>query len=81
MSKNIKKNPPMLIALHCSYKAQKEELLKYLKPDAIKAIHECVINIINKNDKVSDQEKRKIDRNHDKIRELVNLRTSRKKRK
>ena len=71
----------MLIALHCSYKAQKEELLKDLKPDAIKAIRECVINIINKNDKVSDQEKRKINRNRDKIRELVNLRTSRKKRK
>ena len=71
----------MLIALHCSYKAQREELLKDLNPDTIKAIRECVINIINKNDKVSDQEKRKINRNRDKIRELVNLRTSRKKRK
>ena len=50
----------MLIALHCSSKVQKEELLKHFKPDTIKAICECVINIINKNIKVNDQEKRKI---------------------
>ena len=30
---------------------------------------------------MSDQEKRKINRNHDKVRELVNLRTSKKKKK
>ena len=80
MSKNIKKNLTMLIALHCSSKAQKKELLKHLKPDTIKAICECVINIIKKYIKVSDQEKRKINRNHDKIGELVNRRTSHKKR-
>ena len=67
MSKNIKKNLLMLIALHCSSKAQKKELLKHLKPDTIKAICECVINIINKNIKVSDPEKRKINKNRDKI--------------
>ena len=44
----------MLIALHCSSKAQKEELLKHFKLDKIKAICECVINIINKNIKLSD---------------------------
>ena len=38
MSKNTKKNLRMLIALHCSSKAQKKELLKHLKPDTIKAI-------------------------------------------
>ena len=71
----------MLIALHCSSKSQKEELLKHLKADTIKAICECVINIINKNTKVSDQEKRKININLNKIQELVNPRTSQKKRK
>ena len=81
MSKNIEKNVSVLIALHCSSTARKKELLKHLKPDTIKAIYECVIDIINKNIRVSDQEKRKINRNHDKIRELVNLRTSQKKRK
>ena len=81
MSKNIKKNLPMLIALHCSSKAQKKELLKHLKPDTIKAICESTMNIINRNIKVSDQEKRKINRNRDKIRELVNPKTSQKKRK
>ena len=45
---------PILIVLHCSSKAQKKELIKYLKPDTIKAIGECVINIIKKNIKVSD---------------------------
>ena len=80
MFKNNKKNMSMLIALHCSSKAQKKELLKHLKPDTIKAICECVINIIKKYIKVSDQEKRKINRNHDKIRELENRRTSHKKR-
>ena len=69
----------MLRALRCSSKAQKEELLKHLKPHTIKAICECVINIINKNIKVSDQEKRKINQNCDNIRELVNSRTSQKK--
>ena len=44
-------------------------------------ICECTINIINRNIKVSDQEKRKINRNCDKIRELVNPKTSQKKRK
>ena len=39
------------------------------------------INIINRNIKVSDQEKRKINRNRDKIRELVNLKISQKNRK
>ena len=39
------------------------------------------INIINRNIKVSDQEKRKINRNRDKIRELVYLKTSQKNRK
>ena len=78
MSKNIKKNLPML---NCSSKSQKKELLKHLKPDTIKAICECVIDIINKNIKRSDQEKSKINRNRDKIRELVNPRTSQKKRK
>ena len=81
MSKNIKKNLPMLISLHCSYKVQEKEFLKHLKPDTIKAIFECVVNIINKNVKVSDQEKRKINRNCDKIRELANPKTSSKKRK
>ena len=75
MSKNIKKNLPMLTALHCFSKAQKKEMLKRLKPDAIKVIYECIINIINKNIKVSDQEKRKTNRNRDKTRELVNPRT------
>ena len=79
MSKNIKKNVPMLIALHCSSKAHKKELLKHLKPDAVKAICECTISIINRNINVSDQEKRKINRNRDKIRELVNPKTSQKK--
>ena len=58
LSQNIKKNLPILIALHCSSKAQKKELLKYLKLDTIKAICEYVVNIINKNIKVSDQERR-----------------------
>ena len=58
--RSIKNNLPMLITLQCSSKAQKKELLKHLKPDTIKAMCECVINIINKNIKVSDQEKRKI---------------------
>ena len=81
MSKNIKKNLPMLIVLHCSSKAQKNELLKHLEPDSIKVICECTINIINRNIKVSDQEKRKINRNRDKVRELVNPETPQKKRK
>ena len=45
------------------------------------SICECTINIINRNIKVSDQEKKKINRNRDKIRELVNPKTSQKKRK
>ena len=81
MSKSIEKNLPALIALHCSSKAQKKELLLHLKPDIIKVICECTTNIINRNIKVSDQEKRKINRNRDKIRELVNPKTSQKKRK
>ena len=67
MSKNIKKNLTMLIALHCSSKAQKKELLKHLKPDTIEVVCECAINLINKNIKVSDQERRKINRNRDNI--------------
>ena len=67
--------------LNCSSRSQKEKLLKYLKPYTIKAICECAINIINKNIKVSDQETRKINRNRDKVRELVNTRTLQKKRK
>ena len=58
--RSIKNNLPMLIALHCSAKAQKKQLLKDLKPDTIKAMCECVTNAINKNIKTSDQEKRKI---------------------
>ena len=71
----------MLIALHCSSKAQKKELLKHLKPDTIEVVCECAINLINKNIKVSDQERRKINRNRDNIWELVNQRTFQKKRK
>ena len=67
MSKNIKKNLTMLIALHCSSKAQKKELLKHLKPDTIEVVCEYAINLINKNIKVSDQERRKINRNRDNI--------------
>ena len=55
--------------------------MKHLKSDTFKAICECIINIINRNIKGSDQEKRKIDRNRDKIRQLVNPKTSQKKRK
>ena len=44
-------------------------------------ICECTVNIINRNIKVSDQEKRKLSRYRDAIRELVNLKTSQKKRK
>ena len=40
-----------------------ELFLNYLKPDTIKAICEYVINIINKNTKVSDQEKEKVNIN------------------
>ena len=81
MSKSSKKNLPVLIALHCSSKAQKKELLVHLKLDIIKVICECTIDIINRNIKVSDQEKRKVNRNRAKIRELVNPKTSQKKRK
>ena len=70
-----------LIALPSSSKAKKKELLKHLKPDTIKVICECTINIINRNIKVSNWEKRKINRNRDKIRKLVNPRTSKKKKK
>ena len=42
---------------------------------------ECAINIIRKNIKASDQEKRKINRNRDNIQEVVNQRTLQKKRK
>ena len=80
MSKNIKKNLPMLIALHCSSKAQKKELWKHLKPNTIKAICECTINIINRNIKASDREN-DLRLNRVTIRELVNLKTSKKKRK
>ena len=68
MSKNIKKNLSMLIALNCSSKAQKKELLEHLKPNTLEAICECVINnIINKNIKMSDQEEKKINKSWDKI--------------
>ena len=81
MSNNIKKNLSMLIALHCSSKAQRKELIKNLKPDTVKAICECTIDIIDRNIKGSHQEKRKVNRYGDKIRELVNPKTSQKKRK
>ena len=82
MSKNIKNKLLMLIALNCYSKSQIKELSKNLKPDTIKSICECVINIIDKNIKVRDQEQRKIHKNRDKIRELVNpRRISQKKRK
>ena len=82
MSKTIKENVPMLTALHCSFKAQKKKgLRKHLKPHTIKAICECVISIINNNIKVSDQAKKKINRNHDRNRKFVNPRTSQKKKK
>ena len=54
MYKNIKKNLLMLIALNCYSKSQKIELSKNLKPDPIKAICECFINIMDKNIKASD---------------------------
>ena len=69
----------MLVVLHHSSKAQKNEFLKHFSPDAIKSICKCFINVINI--KVRDQEKRKINRNRDKIRELVIPRISQKKRK
>ena len=81
MSKNIKKNLPMLIALPCSSKAQKEGLLEHLKPNTVKSICKCTINIINRNIKVSDREKSKMKRNRDEIQELVNSKTPQKKRK
>ena len=82
MSKNIKNKLLMLIALNCYSKSQIKELSKNWKPDTIKSICECVINIIDKNIKVRDQEQRKIHKNRDKIRELVNpRRISQKKRK
>ena len=87
MSKNMSKNMPnnknlhMLIALHGSSKSQEKELLKHLNPYTIKAICERTINIISRSIKESDQEKRKINKNCDKIRELVNPKTSSKKRK
>ena len=73
----------MLIASHCSSKAPKKnkKLLKHLKPDTIKTICECTINIINRNIKASDQEKKKINRNRNQSPELVNPKTSQKKRK
>ena len=66
MSKNIKKILPTLIALCFSSKVLGKELLKNLKPGTMKAICECVINIINKSIKVNDPEKRKINKNHHK---------------
>ena len=54
MSKNIKKNLLMLIALNCYSKSQKIESSKNLKPDTIKTIWECVIYIMDKNIKASD---------------------------
>ena len=44
-------------------------------------VSECAINIIRKNIKASDQEKRKINRNRDNIQEVLNQRTLQKKRK
>lgn len=81
MSKDIKKNLPMLVALHCLPNPQKKLLLKNLKPNTVKAICDCAVNIINKNVKVDEEQKKKINRNRDKIRELVHPKTSQRRRK
>ena len=65
-----KKNLSMLTPLHCSFKVQE------------KTIAETFKTRYNQNDLyVNDQEKRRMNRNRHKIRELVNPGTSQKKRK
>ena len=71
----------MLIALHGTSNKERKELLKKLKPNTVKAICDCAINIINKRIKVTEEEKKKINRHRDKIRELVHPKTSQRRRK
>ena len=84
MSKNIKKNLQNLKNIDSItefFQSKEKRIIEHLKRDTIKVICECTINIINRNIKVSNWEKRKTNRNRDKIRKLVNPRTSKKKKK
>lgn len=72
MTKRMQRNINWLKALHCCSKAEKEQILKAAKPEAINAICDCIQNVLGGNIPISAQHKKQLQAKKVVLRKLVN---------
>ena len=81
MSVHMRRNVHVLKVLHQAKPKLRKAMLKHLEPSCIKAICDCVLNILKSVVKMSPVQKRKLARHKDHLRVLVKKDTPLKKRR
>jgi hypothetical protein len=76
MTERIKRNIGMLNAIHSCSKEDKKLLLKAAKPDLVKAVCDCVVNVVHGRVPISNQVKGKLRKKIKVLKELTNPRKS-----
>ena len=71
MSVHMRRNIDLLKVLHQAKPKLRKAMLKHLEPSCIKAICDCVLNILKSVVKMSPVQKRKLARHKDHLRVLV----------
>ena len=79
MSVHMRRNVHLLKVLHQAKPKLRKAMLKHLEPSCIKAICDCVLNILKSVVKMSPVQKRKLARHKDHLRVLVKKGTPLKK--
>jgi hypothetical protein len=81
MSVHMRRHVDLLKVLHQAKPKLRKAMLKHLEPSCIKAICDCVLNILKSVVKMSPVQKRKLARHKDHLRVLVKKGTPLKKRR
>ena len=72
MTQRIKKNFPMLNALyHCKKAVDRKNILKTANPELIKALCDCVLNVLRCTVPINSHQKKKLRRKKKVLRSLV----------
>ena len=76
MTERMKKNYPMLQAIHQCSKKERKELLKCCRPTVINAICDCIPNVVHGNIPITNHQKGLLRKNIPILKELTQPRIS-----
>lgn len=71
MTQRMRKNFPMLKALHSCSKSNQKQILKAAKPELIKAVCDCIVNVVYGKVPINTQNKTKLRKKIKVLKELT----------